>query len=1022
MRGIGLLIVGICTMPAFGGELVDLLKAPVILRGSGFKASYHHINTTTDNYYTAICDGNPKSYWTPMESRGPHFIEMLWNQPVKAGKVHLATEGIGSVTLSRWSKGQWVPVCEDFSANGDRDFAECSSDRWRLDVRQTAGTPKIFELNLFGPEQYILPPDIPSGTEKGRITLSEAKLPTGVFHPGDEVEISFRVTATPDTVPYGLMIELSDRAALKVMRDGGSDFCSGRWAAKPDADGRVSVRMELPPWTPHGRNDILITARADGSGRQIDVVDRLLGSFEVERPDLSPMLPPVRQVSVGTNAVGQRGFIINGAWHPAFFNRYYGHPTPERLAATVGTGLRILYWQNRDGMPVDEAAMQSRLEWFDQRIRMALRICPRNYFILSQVIKATPSWLRKHPTEKMRLENGEDHPDGLLSFGSEEYLRQSEDYVSRLVEFISKQPYGDRVIGYHLWTCTQNDCFIGGAGPNRKVKDRKDFILGDYHPGAMRLFREFLRRKYDGDVSALRKTWGSATADFETATVPCADLVREDFPGSAFRDPVRSRPVLDYLEFFPSMIGRYNRRIAAAVKRASGGRALTMFHAGAAKGYLCYAWAQQLQSNNNDFADLLDDPNVDIFVQAQPYDTREAGNAMHVYPPVKSIDLHGKLYLFDHDHRSLGSGTSQYGRHRSQYEGASVFARDYAHQWIENSGAWISDMSYSRWWSFNEYRLPWFTMPEVVRPIHDSIAACHRLKSPRRSAAEIAVVLGLDSPRYEDPCRMVPLYKGLVNDLLLQNGLPFLGAPHDVILSSDLGNPELPEYKLYLFLNPTYFRTEERKAIDGLKRDGKVLAWFYGPGYATDGGLSIDAMKRLSGFDLKVKDGTVETPELIYRPGSPLSAGLAGKFLSTVTWFGLSSFSPVEMSPIFYADDSSAVPAGCYADGKVAYASKDFGTWKSVWCGVPNFDLPALVNLARFAGVHLYAEAPVVLNADNRMMMIHNGYEGDRVIRVTLPRDAAVSDLMTGTPLAEGRSFEVRLESPETKLLRLDYR
>ena len=1005
---------------AFAGESVDLMKAPVILRGSSFRATHHHVNTQTETYYSAINDGKAETAWEPMEARGPHFIEMLWNQPVRAFGAQLSASGVGRARLSRWLRGDWQPVAT-FDGEGKASFAEAASDRWRLDFeRQGEAAPRVAEFSLFGPEQYVLPAEIPSATEPGRVELSEPKLPAGPFRPGDEVEVGFRVSA-PKT-DCGYMIELSDREALDAMRDAGSDFCSGRWAAKADSNGWVSVRMELPPWTPQGRSDILVTALADGSGRRIRVANPLLGSIDVARPDFPPMLPPARTVGIGENTLGQRGFVINGEWHPPFFNRYYGHPTPERLAATAKTGLKILYWQNRDCMPLDERGLEARIAWFDQRIRMALRINPQNYFILSQVIKATDGWLKKHPDERMLLENGEPNPRNLVSFGSELYLRESERFVERLADFVARQPYGDRVIGYHLWTCTQNDCFIGGAQQNSKMTNRADFVLGDYHPGALRLFRAFLRKKYRDDVASLRKAWHDARVTFEDATVRRAELVREDFPGSTFRDPVRSRPAIDYLEFFPTMIGRYNRRIAATVKRVTGGRALTMVHAGAVKGYLCYAWAQQLQSNNNDLADLLNDPNVDVFVQAQPYDTREAGNALHVYPPVRSLDLHGKLYLFDHDHRTLGAGVLKYGRHRSQYESASVFPRDYGYQWIENAGAWISDMSLSRWWSFNEYRLPWYTMPEVVKPIRDSLAALQTLGTPRKSAAEIVAVVSLASPRYEDACHAVPHYKGLVNDCLLQNALPFLGAPHDVILASDLARPDLPEYKLYLFVNPTYFTPAERTAIDGLKRDGKTLAWFYAPGYATDEGLSLAAAKGVCGIGLGLKQGEAETPELIYRAGSPLADGLAGQFLTTVTWFGLSKFSPVAVSPIFFADDPAVVPAGLYADGKVAYGHRDFGTWKSVWCGVPNFDLPALVNLARFAGVHLYAQAPVVLNADNRMMMLHNGYGEARTVRVTLPRPAAVGDLLTGRPLADGAVFDVRLDAPETRLLRLDYK
>ena len=622
----------------------------------------------------------------------------------------------------------------------------------------------------------------------------------------------------------------------------------------------------------------------------------------------------------------------------------------------------------------------------------------------------------------MRLEGGEKNPCNLVSFGSDLYLRQSEEFVVRLIDFISRQPYAERVIGYHLWACTKYDAFVGGAVPNRKTPDRRDFILGDFHPGAQRLFRDFLREKYGHDTAALRQAWRNDAVTFENALVPRAELVREDIPGSVFRDPVRSRPAIDYLEFFPTLIGRYLRRTAAVIKRESKGKALVLVHYGAVKNFLTYSWAEQLQSNNNDFETLLDDPNIDAFVQAQPYETREAGNALHVYQPVKSIDLHKKLYLFDHDHRTLGAGTLKYGRHRSQYEGESVFLRDYGHQWIDNAGAWISDMSVDLWCKFDEFQLPWFTMPEVIRPIRDSIAALRTLTTPRRQTAEIAVVLSLSSPRYEDANRANPHYKGLVNDLLLQHGFPFLGAPHDVILAGDLRRKETPKYKLYVFLNPTHFSPAERRAIDALKGGGRVLVWFYAPGYATDDGLSLAAVKALSGFDLKARNNAKDVPTLVYQPGSALTEGLVDKTLATSTWGGLDHLAPAVISPVFYTDDPKVAVAGRYSDGTVAYGVRDFGDWKSVWCGVPNFDLPALVNLAKFAGVHLYAEAPVVLHADNRLLMVHNGYEGDREIKISLPKPARVSDLFTDMPFADGTTFTLTLAAPETKLLKLDYR
>ncbi|MCQ2390212.1 MAG: hypothetical protein MJ240_02210 [Kiritimatiellae bacterium] len=1027
---VGLVAVGL-SWGLWAAEAVNLLQAPVCFRGSSFRATPKYVATVTTNYYTMVADGKPSTHWEPLEEKGPHFLEMIWQQPVRIHTAKWQTEGVKQAKLSRWTKGTWQPVVPVVGARGESTFPEAESARWRLDLTEAVGVPKIFELEMLGPEQYLLPQKIGRGRGRGEVTFSRVQLPDAPLHPGDRVTVSFSVAAAPNTVPYGLMIELSDRDALEdenvpygSILGGGSDYASGRWDARPDAQGRVSVEMELPPWTPHGRSDLLITALADGSNQIIAMPKRVLGSVDVERPDFPEMLPPVHEVKIGDNAAGQRGFIINGNWHPAFFNRFYGHPDPERIAAFGENGLKILYWQNRDVFPLEtEEEMDRRIRWFDRRIRMALRVNPRNYFILSQRAKASPQWCDRHPEELMRLANGQVNPEKLVSFGSELYLRQAEAFAARLVRFVARQPYAGRVIGYHYWTCTKNDGFIGGTRGNRKITRREDFVFGDYHPGALQLFRAFLRRKYANDVAKLRAAWQNGLVDFDTARVEPAEILREDFPKGAFRDPARTQSVRDYLEFFPSMLSRWLSRTGAVFKRESGNKALVLAHYGAVKSYLSASWGEQLHSSNSDFESVLDDPNIDAFVQAQPYNTREAGCSMQVYQPLKDVELHGKLFLFDHDHRTLGSGYLRHGRHRSQHESAAVYARDFAHQWIRNAGAWISDMSISPWSSFEQERLPWYTMPEVVTPIRDTLRALQTLQTKRQNVAEIAVVTSLNSPRYEDVNRMNPHYKGLVTELMLREGLPLLGAPYDELLSGDLCRPNLPDYKLYIFVNPTYFTTAEREAIARLKGRGRTLAWFHAPGYATDQGLSVEAASRLCGIDLKIKKGVCEIPEFTFDvPETPLGRGLGGQLLTTTTWGGLDkTFAPREMSPVFYADDASAQPSGHYADGKVAYCAKDMGDWRSVWCGVPNYSLAALVNLARFAGVHLYASAPIVLAADNRLLMVHNGYDGRRTETIRLPKPARVTDLFTGAPVAKGASFELTLESPQTRLLRLDY-
>ena len=379
MKRLSLVLFFLFAFSSLGEDRINLLHAPVILRGSSFKATYRGVDTFTTNYYTAINDGKADTCWKPMETRGPHFVEMLWNQPVKASEIAWTFRGVAAATLSSWHKGRWTPVASLSGERGRQDFAPDTSGRWRLDLVRTVGTPQVFELGLFGPDQYILPREFQYETGQEVVTLSDVSVPKGPFRPGDTLTVSLTAKASPATTPFGLMLETSDRAAFKSLHHKGADFVSGRWAAKPDANGRAAFQLELPPWTPQGSNDLIVTALLDGSGRELKVPNRILGQIEVVRPDLPEPPPPAHEVAIGENAVGQRGFVVNGEWHPAFFNRFYGNATPERLDATGKNGLKILYWQNRDGFPVeDEKTMADRLDWFDRRIRMALRINPQN--------------------------------------------------------------------------------------------------------------------------------------------------------------------------------------------------------------------------------------------------------------------------------------------------------------------------------------------------------------------------------------------------------------------------------------------------------------------------------------------------------------------------------------------------------------------------------------------------------------------------------------------------------------------
>ena len=58
-------------------------------------------------------------------------------------------------------------------------------------------------------------------------------------------------------------------------------------------------------------------------------------------------------------------------------------------------------------------------------------------------------------------------------------------------------------------------------------------------------------------------------------------------------------------------------------------------------------------------------------------------------------------------------------------------------------------------------------------------------------------------------------------------------------LHDDLARPDMPEYKLYIFLNTLYLTSAERSVIKKrVQGDNKVAVWIYAPGVLSESGLS----------------------------------------------------------------------------------------------------------------------------------------------------------------------------------------
>jgi hypothetical protein len=160
---------------------------------------------------------------------------------------------------------------------------------------------------------------------------------------------------------------------------------------------------------------------------------------------------------------------------------------------------------------------------------------------------------------------------------------------------------------------------------------------------------------------------------------------------------------------------------------------------------------------------------------------------------------------------------------------------------------------------------------------------------------------------------------------------------------------------------------------------------------------------------------------------SPLAKGMAADKLvfKTKEWYASyfrnRDIYKEELSPVFWPADKDIEIAGRYSgNGQPGLFYKDFGSWKSVYCGLPYMPRAVLRNVAKMAGVHIYLEDPdAYLHANGDFISIHNGKKKTETT-LNLKKTRKIYDAFEGTFLKKSGSMKLMLEPGETKLLMIE--
>ncbi len=674
---------------------------------------------------------------------------------------------------------------------------------------------------------------------------------------------------------------------------------------------------------------------------------------------------PERQIRVAFYRPGRQFVHLGGPPDP--FVRQI------KLAADVGVNF-VSFPVGMPWPPPGEAVDWTSVDLACQRVLDA----NPNALLLPRIGIDPPTWWREaNPDDEMQWDDGSRQHHGAVA--SPRYRHDAAERLAALVRHIEEK-FGGHAAGYH--PCGQNtgEWFYQDTWRTR---------LSGYSPANRQAWRSWLKRRY-GDVRDLRKAWNDNTVAFDTADVP-TEKARHAAPNGLLRPPAVERPLVDFNEFQQEMMADCVLAFARAVREASGGGKLVVFF---------YGYLFEFGAIRNDPATcghyalsrVLKSPDIDVLCSPISYFDRGLGGSAPAMTAAESVLLAGKLWLNEDDTRTLlGTGKApgwQDGVDTIEDTNAEL-VRNVAQEAMRNFGTWWMDLGATGW--FNDPRM-WAEMKRL------EALDLPLLENPVPFRPDIAAVM--------DEKAMVCVAAG--GHVVTRPGvyearaaLARSGAPYGQYLQSDVLAGRL-DARVCVFLTPWRMTGAERARLREVNR-GKTRVWCYAPGWFEDDRPSPEAMKELTGFELKPVTAKIAW-------AAPTEAG---RRLGLRTEFGVKAF----VRPLFAAADAKDQEIlARYPDGSAAVARRRGPDGVLFFVGAPGLTSELVRLAARDAGVHLFTETDCNVYANGPFVAVHGSRTGALSLDFGMP--GAVVDVLTGARVGRGPVLGVPLKRGETRVFR----
>ena len=595
------------------------------------------------------------------------------------------------------------------------------------------------------------------------------------------------------------------------------------------------------------------------------------------------------------------------------------------------------YWVGKD-----------RYDWpaQEKKLMQVLRKNPHAQLLLDFAMDPYPAWVQENPDHTWQAKDGK--PLGEASYASSKWREDGKAAIRHLITDLKTHGYWKLVVG-----CT----VVGGHDWQFWTKVIGEFAA-DYSPENVRGWQAYLVQQHS-TIDRLNQAWNTYHTDFTEIAIPDPPTRHEEYASVMPRGPL-----LEFRQFSEANAFNLREAFAQVIKAEAG------------KKIFVGTYGMPMENQHAYYLNMArkGEKANDMITSMAFYPYRQPGFASG-YHPEQSFGYHNTQFIQELDLRSYASDVGWYDELALMWCSSQPTIDDWRNMHrklvgislAQNQGYWYYDMDKQ----FVDQKI----LDEVgkVKKIADTLAL--RQGVPFRS--DVCLVrFGAESRHYGTS---VDNAVGATNQwqyMLLETS----GVPYDVHYLDDVRQEtSLQDYKIYIFHNNTYLSDDERSWINAhLKKNNNVLVWLYDSGYATEQGLSTDALSELVGMEVSTETG-YQRATVAMSSNDPLTGqgqgyatvptfqgmaeALCGIFTSSgpasicdplISKFGYLAIPGVSRYQKFWVDSGYDQALGRYReDDKVAVAVKQYPTWTSVYVGAPNALAGEMLNnLAKQAGAY----------------------------------------------------------------------